>query len=55
MGHFVLPHDSSSSFCFIVTHEISLPIALAKASQMAKTDVSGVTCKPLSSGEAKNT
>lgn len=55
MGHFVLSHDSSSSFYSIVTHEISLPIALAKASQMVKTDDSGVKCRPLSLGEAKNT
>lgn len=55
MGHLVSPHDNFSSFYFIVMCEISLPIALAKASQMAKTDVSGVKYRPLSFGEAKNT
>lgn len=38
-----------------MTHEISIPIALDKASQMAKTDVSGVRCEILSLGEAANT
>lgn len=36
------PQDGSYSSYFVVTCEASLPVALAKATQMAKTDVSGV-------------
>lgn len=55
MGNLVLPCDRSSSFYFIMTHKISLPIALAKASQMAKTDGNGVKCRHLLLGGSKST
>lgn len=38
-----------------MTHEISIPIALDKKSQMVKTDVTEVKCIMLSLREAANT